>query len=133
MSAGPINPLQAIRAIRILQSAGGALFEQLVLHGKLAQIEWALEKGRLMRMLGTALLGYTLLSCALIFSGALVLARCWETVYRIPAAAALVVLFGLGSALAWRHFRGLCALSAQSFAGTRAELAADVMLLRSRL
>ena len=87
MSAGPINPLQAIRAIRILQSAGGALFEQLVLHGKLAQIEWALEKGRLMRMLGTALLGYTLLSCALIFSGALVLACCWETVYRIPAAA----------------------------------------------
>jgi uncharacterized membrane protein YqjE len=130
MSGASINPLQAIR---ILQSAGGALFEQLVLHGKLAQIEWVLEKGRLMQMLATALLGYTFLACALIFLGALVLACCWDTAYRIPAAAALVVLFGLGTALSWRRFRALCARSDQSFAGTRAELAADVTLLRSRL
>lgn len=125
-----VNPLQAMR---LLQSAGGALFDQLVLHGKLLQIEWALERERLLRMLGTALVGYTFLSCALLFSGALVLACCWDTVYRIPAAAALVVLFALGTAVAWRRFRALCALSGQNFAGTRAELAADLMLLRSRL
>ncbi len=130
MSSGSVNPLQAMR---ILQSAGGALFDQLLLHGKLVQIEWALERERLLQMLGTVLVGYTFLSCALLFSGALVLACCWDTVYRIPAATALVVLFALGTALSWRRFRALWALGGQSFAGTRAELAADVMLLRSRL
>jgi uncharacterized membrane protein YqjE len=130
VSSGSVNPLQAMR---ILQSAGGALFDQLLLHGKLVQIEWALERERLLQMLGTALIGYTFLSCALLFSGALVLACCWDTVYRIPAATALVVVFALGTALSWRRFRALWALGGQNFAGTRAELAADVMLLRSRL
>jgi uncharacterized membrane protein YqjE len=130
VSSGSVNPLEAVR---ILQSAGGALFDQLILHGKLLQIEWALERERLLQMLGTALVGYSFLSCALLFSGALVLACCWDTMYRIPAAAALVVVFALGTALAWRRFRALCALSGQNFAGTRAELAADVLLLRSRL
>jgi uncharacterized membrane protein YqjE len=130
VSSASVNPLEAVR---ILQSAGGALVDQLVLHGKLLRIEWALERERLLQMLGTALVGYTFLSCALLFSGALVLACCWDTVYRIPAATALVVLFALGTAVAWRRFRALCALSGQNFAGTRVELAADLMLLRSRL
>jgi uncharacterized membrane protein YqjE len=130
VSSGSVNPLEALR---LLQNAGGALLDQLVLHGKLIQIEWALERERLLQMLGTALVGYTLLSCALLFSGALVLACCWDTVYRIPAAATLVVLFALGTAVAWRRFRALWALGGQNFAGTRVELAADLMLLRSRL
>ncbi|MGA2564900.1 MAG: hypothetical protein ABSF96_15210 [Steroidobacteraceae bacterium] len=117
----------------MLQSAGGALFDQAILHGKLAQIEWALEKARLLRLLGTALLGYAFLSCALIFSGALVLACCWDTAYRIPAATALALLFALATAVSWRRFQALCALSDESFAGTRVELAADLALLRSRL
>ncbi|MGA2365316.1 MAG: hypothetical protein ABSG12_07465, partial [Steroidobacteraceae bacterium] len=66
MSSGSVNPLEAVR---ILQSAGGALFDQLILHGKLLQIEWALERERLLQMLGTALVGYSFLSCALLFSG----------------------------------------------------------------
>jgi len=73
------------------------------------------------------------LSCTLLFTGALVLAFYWDTVYRIPAAIALAALYGLGTALSWRRFQSLSALSGQSFAATRVELAADMVLLRSRL
>jgi uncharacterized membrane protein YqjE len=130
MSSESIKPLDTIR---ILQTAGGALLDQLVLHGKLAQLEWVQEKTRLVQMLGTALVGYTFLSCALFFAGVLALACCWDTGYRIPAAATLAVLFALGTVVSWRRFRALSALSAQSFAGTREELAADLVLLRTRL
>lgn len=128
--ANSINPLDAIR---VLRSAGGALFDQAILHGELARIEWAQEKNRLLKMLASTLVGYMCLSCTLLFSGALVLAFCWDTVYRIPAATALPALYGLGAAVSWRRFQTLSALSGQSFAATRVELAADMVLLRSRL
>ena len=125
-----MNPLDAIR---VLRPAGRVLLDQAVLHGELARVEWAQEKERLLKMLASTLVGYMCLLCTLLFAGALVLAFCWGTVYRIPAASALTGLYALGSVVSWRRFRALSALSGQSFAATRAELAADMVLLRSRL
>jgi len=65
--------------------------------------------------------------------GALVLAFGWDTEYRIPIALALVAIYGLATALAWRRFRALSAQSSQAFAATREELAADLAVLRSNL
>jgi uncharacterized membrane protein YqjE len=103
------------------------------LHGQLAQVEWGEEKNRLLKMLVGALLGFACLLCVMLSLGALTLALCWETVYRIPVAAVLVALYGLGTGFAWRRFVALSALSGQSFAATRLELAADLALLRSKL
>jgi uncharacterized membrane protein YqjE len=125
--------INGLNAIRILRSAGGALFDQVALHGQLAQVEWGEEKNRLLKMLIGAVLGFACLLCVILSLGALALALCWETIYRIPVAAVLVALYGLGTGLAWRRFVALSALSGQSFAATRVELAADLALLRSKL
>ena len=125
--------INAMRAIRTLRSAGGALFDQVALHGQLAQVEWGEEKNRLLKMLVGAVLGFAGLLCVILSLGALALALWWETVYRIPVAAVLVALYGLATGFAWRRLVALSALSGQSFAATRVELAADVALLRSKL
>ena len=125
--------INAMRAIRTLRSAGGALFDQVALHGQLAQVEWGEEKNRLLKMLVGAVLGFACLLCVMLALGALALALCWETVYRIPVAAVLVALYGLATGFVWRRLVALSALSGQSFAATRVELAADVALLRSKL
>jgi len=125
--------INALGAIRTLRSAGGALIDQVALHGQLAQVEWGEEKNRLLRMLAGAALGFACLLCVMLSLGVLALALCWETVYRIPSAALLVALYGLGIGFAWRRFAALSALGGQSFAATRVELAADLALLRSKL
>ena len=125
--------INALGALRVLRSAGGALFDQLALHGQLAQVEWIEERTRLLKMLVGALLGFACFLCLMLSVGALLLALYWETVYRLPAAAAVVALYGLGAGWAWRRFTALAALGGQSFAATRVELAADLALIRSRL
>jgi uncharacterized membrane protein YqjE len=125
--------INALGAIRMVRSAGGALFDQLALHGQLAQVEWVEEKNRLLKMLVGAVLGFACLLCIMLSVGVLVMALCWETVYRIPAATALVGLYGVGAGFAWRRLTALSALSGQSFAATRVEVAADLALLRSKL
>lgn len=127
---GAIHPLEALR---LLRSAGAALLAQAMLHGQLARVEWAEEKARLLRMLAMALLGFACLLCTLLFAGAVLLAACWDTPYRVPAALLLLGLYGLGVSTAWRRFRKLSALSESSFAATRDELASDLALLKSRL
>jgi len=125
--------ITALGAIRLLHSTSGALFDQLALHGQLAQVEWVEERSRLLKMLVGAAIGFACFLCIMLSVGGLLLALCWETVYRIPAAAALVGLYGLGAGFAWRRLTALSALSGQSFATTRVELAADLALLRSKL
>jgi len=125
-----INPLDVIR---ILRSAGGSLFTQVALYGQLARVEWAEEKNRLLKMLVVALLGFASLLCVMLFVGALVLTFSWDTTYRIPAVLALIAVYGLGTALAWRRFQALSAFSSQAFAATREELAADLALLKGKL
>lgn len=125
--------IDLMNAIRILRSAGGALFAQAALHGQLARVEWAEEKSRLLKMLLIMLLGFACLLCVMLFVGALVLAFTWETAYRIPAVMALIAGYGIGTIIAWHRFHALSALSGQAFAATREELAADLALIRSRL
>ena len=130
---GDSPPINALGAIRVLRSAGGALFDQLALHGQLAQVEWIEERNRLVKMLVGALLGFAFFLCLMLSVGALLLALYWETAYRLAAVAAVVGLYGLGAGWAWRRLIALSALSGQSFASTRVELAADLALIRSRL
>lgn len=126
---GPgIDPLDAVR---ILRSAGGALFDQARLHSQLAGVEWEEEKQRLLKMLAAALLGFACLLGALLFAGGLVLAATWETAYRVPTLAALVILFSCGAFAAWHRFQAWSALAHRSFAASREELAADAALLRA--
>ena len=128
--ATQFNPLDAVR---ILRSAGSALFTQATLHGQLARVEWAEEKARLLRMLVVGLLGFASLLCVMLAVGALVLAFSWDTAYRIPAAVALLAAYGLGAGFAWVRFKALSAQSSQAFAATREELAANLALLKSNL
>lgn len=120
-------------AIRILITAGEALFTQAGLHGQLARVELEEEKDRLLKMLAVALLGFACLISTMLFAGALALAISWDTAYQIPVAVILVAVYGLATAFAWHRFRGLSALSSQAFAATREEFAADLELLRCAL
>lgn len=123
--------INSLDVIRVLLLAGGPLVAQAALHGQLARIEWAEQKARLLKMLVATLLGYASLLCVMLLVGALALAFSWDTEYRIPTVLALIAIYGLGAALAWRKFRALSALSSQAFAATREELAADLAVLRS--
>lgn len=120
-------------AIRLLRSAGGALFAQVALHGQLVRVEWAEEKTRLLRMAGIAVAAIICLLCTLLFVGALVLAIAWDTTYRVPAATGLIVFYGLATTIAWLRLRTLSALGSEAFASTREEFAADLALLKSKL
>jgi uncharacterized membrane protein YqjE len=111
-------------------SAGGALFIQALLHAQLARIEWQQEKTRLLWMLLILLLGFACLLCAMLLASALVLAVSWDTPYRVPALACLVLLHGLGVAVAWERFQRRSGLGGQTFAASLEELAADATLLR---
>ena len=124
------NPLDALR---ILRSAGNALFAQAALHGKLARVEWTQEKKRLLTMVATVLLGFACLLCVLMFSGALVLAFTWDSVYRVPAALILLAMYSLGILIAWHRLRSLAARGDQAFSALREELAADMALIKSKL
>jgi len=125
-----INPLDAIR---LLRSAGKALLSQAALHAQLARVEWEEEKNRLIKMLLAALLGFAGALCAMIFTGVLVIAFSWDTAYRIPAAIALILVYAIGIAIAWRRFQSLAALSSQAFAATREELAVDLAMIKRNL
>lgn len=119
--------------VRLLRSAGGALLVQAFVHGQLAHIEWQEEKQRLLRLLAVTLLGFACLLCVLLFAGGLLVAATWDTAWRLPAFAGLVLFFAVALALAWRRFQRVAALGDQAFAGLRQELAADAALLRSNL
>ncbi len=125
--------INALDVVRLLRSAGAALFTQAAMHGQLARVEWAEEKTRLSQMLVVGLIGFASLLCAMLVIGALVLAFSWDTAYRIDAATALLVAYGLVAGFAWRRLKGLSARSSQAFAATREELAADMALLKSKL
>lgn len=122
-----INPLDAIR---ILRRAGGALFEQSLLHGQLARIEIDVEKHRLTRMLLVTLVGFACLLCGLLFAGGTLLMSVWETGYRVHAGFGLAILFASGTLIAWRRFRFWSAMGGNVFAASREELAADAALLQ---
>ena len=127
---GVINPLDAFR---VLRSAGGALFDQAVLHGQLVRIEFKEEKIRLLKVFIVTLLVVACLLCLMLFAGVLVLAFSWNTAYRIPAATTLIAVYMVGSGIAWLRLKTLLARGDQAFAATREELATDIAIIKSRL
>lgn len=125
--------ISAMEVLRRLRSASGALIAQVGLHGQLARVEWAEEKLRLGKLLVAALVGFTFFLCSSVFAGVLLLMIGWQAGYLLPAAIVLLVVYVGGTLLVWRKIRTLLALSVHSFAASRAELAADIAMIRSRL
>lgn len=127
---GSMNPLQVLS---VLRSASSALLAQASLHAQLAQVEWEEEKQRLAKMLALALMGFACFLSLLIFIGAFVLMLSWDTQYRIPVF--LVVMLSYFIALVWAGLtlNALGKQSSNSFAGTRAEIAADIALIKRAL
>lgn len=111
---------------------GRALFIQALLHAQLAGIEWEQEKHRLLKMLAIALLGFACVICLMLFAGGLVLAATWETPHRMPAIACLTLLYGLGTAIAWRRFEAVSSRGGQIFTASLEEFAADAALLKEK-
>jgi uncharacterized membrane protein YqjE len=52
---------------------------------------------------------------------------------RVPAIASLLVLYGLGAALAWRSVQRQSLRKNEALAASRDELTADLALLRGQL
>ncbi len=119
--------------LRIVQRAGAALLGQGALHAQLLQVEWAEEKSRLLKMATALLMGFACLLGLMLSLGALLLALCWDTPYRVPAMTGLIAVYGLGLALAGRRFQSQSMLGTGSFAATRTEFTADMDLLRQHL
>ncbi len=128
--AGSINPLQVLS---IMRSASSALFAQVTLHAQLAQVEWEEEKQRLSSILIFMLMGFACFLCLLFFIGAFVLTLSWDTQFRIPVFIALIFCYFL--TLVWVGFKVslLNQKGSNSFAGTRAEIAADIALIKRAL
>jgi uncharacterized membrane protein YqjE len=84
-------------------------------------------------MLVFALLGFAGLLCVMLFVGVVAVTVSWDTAFRIPTAVTLVVVYAIGTAIAWRRVQALSAQSDQAFAATREELATDFALLKSKL
>lgn len=134
-SSAPQAPdgLNLFALLRLLRSAGRALFAQAALHGQLVWLEWAEEKQRLLHILLTTLFGFACLLCVMLLGNALVLTLSWTTAYRIHALLGLLCLHSFAVVIAWRHLHNLLGRSSASFAATRAELAADIALIKSTL
>jgi uncharacterized membrane protein YqjE len=125
--------MDTLHVLRILRKAGGSLLVQGSLHGQLIRLEWAQEKDRLLKMLMMTLLGFSSLICAMLAVGALALLLSWDTPYRIHVLVALAAMYFGTTWYCWWQFQRLSAASAQAFAATRAELEADLEMLRTSL
>jgi uncharacterized membrane protein YqjE len=132
-SEGNASAFSSLLALRRLRPAAQALLAQLQLLGQLAQVEWAEERQRLTGMLLAALLGAIFMLCTMLLIGALVLMLSWDTVYRIPSVLVMLTACAIAMGVMWRRVRVLSSDSEFSFAATRAELALDIELIKSRL
>ena len=121
-----------LELLRMMYAAGGVLAIQSGLHGELARIEWAEEKSRLLQMLLALLFGVVFLIVWLLSGSVLALLLVWNTPYRIPVLALLVIGHGVGVGIAWWRFHLLSERSELAFAATREELAADIALFGSK-
>jgi uncharacterized membrane protein YqjE len=128
--AGAINPLQVLSVVR---SASSALLAQAMLHAQLAQLEWEEEKQRLAKMLLLTLLGFACLLCLLLCVGGLAVTLSWDTPLRIPVFILLLASYLFALLAAGFKLHALAEQSSHSFAGTRAEIAADLALIKSAL
>lgn len=119
--------------IQRLRASAAIVLTHLELHGRLASMEWQQEKNRLQQLLVFSMLGLMCVFCFLIFVGVLVIALGWPTEYRLYTVAGVVVFYATGLAICCFRCKRLLAQGATSFAETRAEVAADIELIRSQL
>lgn len=124
------NPLGALR---LLRSAGGALFAQAALHSQLARVEWAEEKIRLTRIAIAAIVALVSTICLLLLGSFVVLALSWNTPFQIHVIVGVLVVYVVAILLSIRALMQQIALGALSFAATREEIAADLALLKAKL
>jgi len=128
--ASAINPLQLLG---LLRSASGAIFAQASLHAELAQVEWQQEKERLSKIIALTLIAFACFLCLIFFVGLFAIALSWDTQYRIHVFAGLILIYVIALIWAGLKIRALAALGAESFSATRAEIAADIDLIKSAL
>ena len=117
----------------IVRDASGVLLDHAALHAELLRVEWAEERLRLRRLVIAAAVSFAFLLALLIGFGALLLSLSWDSSLRVPTVAALIVLYALGAALAWRQYSAQATRGEHSFAASRSEFAADLELLRSHM
>lgn len=119
--------------LQLLRSAAGAVLAQGALHGELLCLEWAEEKSRLLNMVFALLAGALFLLCSLLSIGALVVILSWGTQYQTEALFGLVGFYVLCTVIAWLRFRSLAERGEAAFAGTIAEVGADLALIKDKL
>jgi len=132
-AAGDSAVINPIDAIRLLRPVSGVLLPRIALYAQLAGVEWAEQKARLSGMLAITLLGFASVLCCMLFAGVLVTTLSWDSAYRIQAIVAVIVVYAAVAGIAWQRFRSASALSAEAFAATREEFAADIALIKSKL
>jgi uncharacterized membrane protein YqjE len=130
--APPSARFDAWDALRVLRTAGPALAAQAGNYAELVGVEWTEERRRLLRLALATALGFAFLLCILLASGAVLLAATWDTGWRWPSAAALLIAYASGLAWSWQRAAATHAQGSASFSATREELAADLAILRSR-
>lgn len=119
--------------LRFLRSAARALLAQGSLHAELLCLEWAEERSRLLRMVVLSLVGLLFLLCSLLSIAAAVIILSWGTSYQDEALYGLVGFFLLGTLVIWWRVRALAQQGEDAFAGTIAEVSADLALIKDRL
>ena len=117
----------------IVRDASGVLLDHAALHAELLRVEWAEEKLRLRRLATAVAVGFAFLLALLFAFGTLLVSLTWDSSLRVPAVAALIALYALGAALAWRQYSAQATRGERSFAASRTEMAADLELLRSHM
>ncbi len=128
--AGSVNPLQVLSVVR---SASSALLAQATLHAQLAQVEWEEEKQRLAKIVVYTLAGFACFLCLLFFIGAFTLTLTWDTQYRIPVFMGLIFSYFVALLFVGFKLHNLIEQGSNSFAGTRAEISADIDLIKRAL
>jgi uncharacterized membrane protein YqjE len=129
-AAFELNPLSAIR---LLRSAGGALLAQAALHAKLASVEWAEEKARLVRIAIAAVLGIISAFCLILLGGIVAIALSWNTPYQTAGVASVLGFYALIAIASGVSLKRQITLGAMSFAATREEIAADLAMFKAKL
>lgn len=119
--------------IQRLRASAAIVLVQMELHGRLVGIEWQQEKNRLQQMLVFSVLGLVFFTCCLFCIGLLVITLGWPTAYRLQTIAGVIVFYAAGATMCYLRCKHFSAQGANAFAGTRAEIAADVALIRSQL
>jgi uncharacterized membrane protein YqjE len=125
-----MNPDQSKAAVGSLTSA---LLAQGALYGQLAWLELKVERHRLMQILLTLLVGFSMLTSVLVSVTTLLLVASWDTPWRSIVLVATGAVYCTGFVVIWLRFSALTEKSNQAFSDTREELAADFALLRNRL